>query len=440
MDLVGISALLLLLLVFLLGSGVWIAISLLACGWVAMQFVGGGISAGSVLAQKIWGNSASYELAALPLFIWMGEILFRTRLSEEMFRGLAPWLNWIPGRLMHVNVLACGLFGSVSGSSAATCATVAKIALPELKRRGYDETVSLGSLAGAGTLGILIPPSITMVVYAVAANVSIIQVFLAGFLPGLLVMGLYSGYIAAWHLSHPDRSPPAEPRMTFRERLRESANLIPVLLLIALVFASLIFGWATATECAAWGVMGSLAIAWWGGFLTPQSFWASVMGTTRLNCMILLILAGASFMSTSMGYTGIPAALSAWVESLKLSPYALIAALTVMYVILGMALDGISMIVLTTAIVIPMIKQAGFDPVWFGIFLVLVVEMAEVSPPVGFNLFVLQTMSGKDSNTVALAALPFFFLLVAAVAIITIFPQIVMILPELAFPDTPIRR
>ena len=440
MDLVGISALLLGFLIVLLGAGVWIAIALLACGWVAMQFVGGGISAGSVLAQKIWGNSASYELAALPLFIWMGEILFRTKLSEEMFRGLAPWLNWLPGRLLHVNVLACGLFGSVSGSSAATCATVAKIALPELKRRGYDETVSLGSLAGAGTLGILIPPSITMVVYAVAANVSIIQVFLAGFLPGLLVMGLYSGYIAGWSVLNPQKSPPPEPRMSFGAKLRESANLIPLLLLITLVFAALLFGWATATECAAWGVLGSLALAWWSGFLDARSFWASVMGTVRTNCMILLILAGASFMSTSMGYTGIPAALAAWVDSLKLSPYGLIAGLTVMYILLGTALDGISMIVLTTAIVIPMIKQAGFDPVWFGIFLVLVVEMAEVSPPVGFNLFVLQTISGKDSNTVALAALPFFFLLVVAVAIITVFPQIVMLLPELAFPDTPVRR
>src|SRR5918992_3703757 len=227
MDLLTISALMLLLLIVLLGSGVWIAISLLACGWVGMQFAAGNIPAGPVLATKIWGNSASWELAALPLFIWMGEILFRTRLSEEMFRGLAPWLNWIPGRLLHVNVLACGIFGSVSGSSAATCATVAKIALPELARRGYDEKISLGSLAGAGTLGILIPPSITMVVYAVAANVSIIQVFLAGFLPGLLVMGLYSGYIAAWSLLHPERSPPADPPMRLREKLAESANLIP---------------------------------------------------------------------------------------------------------------------------------------------------------------------------------------------------------------------
>ena len=364
-----------------------------------------------------------------------GEILFRTRLSDEMFRGLAPWLNWLPGRLMHVNVLACGIFGSVSGSSAATCATVAKIALPELKKRGYDEMVSLGSLAGAGTLGILIPPSITMVVYAVAANVSIIQVFLAGFLPGLLVMALYSGYLIVWSLANPSKTPPADPPMPLRQRLHESAKLLPVGLLIGFVFLSLLLGWATATECAAWGVLGSLAIAWWHGALSWTSFWESVMGATRVTCMIMLILAGASYMSTSMAYTGIPVALANWVGSLDLSPYALIAALTVMYILLGAALDGISMIVLTTAVVVPMIKQAGFDLVWFGIFVVLVVEMAEVSPPVGFNLFVLQTMSGKDSNTVARAALPFFFLLVAAVALITVFPDIVMVLPRMAFSD-----
>jgi tripartite ATP-independent transporter DctM subunit len=435
MELVEISLLLLLFLAILLGGGVWIALALMATGYVGMQFVGGGIPSGPVLATTIWGNSASWTLAALPLFIWMGEILFRTRLSEEMFRGLAPWLNWVPGRLMHVNVLACGIFGSVSGSSAATCATVAKIALPELKKRGYDEMVSLGSLAGAGTLGILIPPSITMVVYAVAANVSIIQVFLAGFLPGLLVMVLYSGYIAGWSIANPSKSPPPEPRLSFRRKLAESAQLIPLTLLIVLVFLSLLLGWATATECAAWGVLGSLAIAWWHGALTWQSFWTSVMGATRVNCMIMLILAGASYMSTSMAYTGIPAALATWVDSLQLSPYALIAALTVMYIVLGTALDGISMIVLTTTIVIPMIKQAGFDLIWFGIFLVLVVEMAEVSPPVGFNLFVLQTMSGRDSYTVARASLPFFFLLVIAVAIITIFPDLAMWLPRKVFPE-----
>ena len=432
-ELVQISVLLTLLTLLLCG-GVWIAISLMAVGWVGMQFVGGNIPAGPVLATTIWGNSASWSLAALPVFIWMGEILFRTKLSEEMFRGLAPWLNCIPGRLMHVNVLACGLFGSVSGSSAATCATVAKIALPELKKRGYDDTVSLGSLAGAGTLGLLIPPSITMVVYAIAANASIIQMFLAGVLPGFLVMGLYSGYIAVWALMNPQKQPPAEPKMSLRMKMRESAQLIPVMLLIMMVFVTLILGWATATECAAWGVLGSLAIAWWHGSLTWDSFWLSVMGSTRVTCMIMLILAGASYMSTSMAYTGVPMAIAGWVNSLHLSPYALIAALTAMYIVLGTALDGISMIVLTTAVVIPMIKQAGFDPVWFGIFVVLVVEMAEVSPPVGFNLFVLQSISGKDSNTVARASLPFFLLLVVAVALITIFPDIVMVVPRYFYP------
>jgi tripartite ATP-independent transporter DctM subunit len=352
-----------------------------------------------------------------------------------MFLGLSPWLQWLPGRLMHVNVVGCGIFAAVSGSSAATCATIGKIALPELKKRGYPEMISLGSLAGSGTLGILIPPSITMVIYAVAANVSILKVFLAGFLPGLLVMALYSGYIAVWAVANPSKMPPPEPEMTLREKLKESLNLIPCMLLIALVFIVLLVGWATATECAAWGALGALLIAWWSGALTWESFWVSVMGATRLTCMIMLILAGASFMSTSMGYTGIPAALAGWVNGLNLSPYVLIAALTVMYVILGTALDGISMIVLTTVVVLPMVEKAGFDLVWFGIFLVLIVEMAEVSPPVGFNLFVLQTMSGHDSNTVALAALPFFFLLVAAVAIITVFPQIVMVVPNWVFPN-----
>ncbi len=435
MDLVSISLLIVFLLVLLLGSGVWIAIALLACGWVGMQFAPGSIPAGSVLATKIWGNAASWELAALPLFIWMGEILFRTRLSEEMFRGLAPWLGWVPGRLLHVNVLGCGIFGAVSGSSAATCATIAKIALPELKKRGYPEMIALGSLAGSGTLGILIPPSIMMVIYAVAAEVSILQVFLAGFLPGMLVMALYSGYIAVWALLNSDKMPAREPPMPLRDKLRESLNLIPCMLLILLVFTVLLTGWATATECAAWGVLGSLAIGWWSGTLDRHSFWESVMGATRLTGAIMLILAGASFMSTSMGYTGIPVALANWVDSLQLSPFMLIAALTVMYVLLGTSLDGISMIVLTTVVVLPMVQKAGFDLVWFGIFVVLLVEMAQVSPPVGFNLFVLQTMSGHDSNTVAWASLPFFFLLVVAVALITVFPQIAMFLPRLVFPS-----
>lgn len=429
-----LSALLLVVLLILLCGGLWISLALMACGWIAMMLTTS-VPVGKVLATAAWGSISSWTLAALPLFIWMGEILFRTKLSDEIFRGLSPWVGWIPGRLLHVNVLGCGIFGSVSGSSAATCATIAKIALPELKRRGYDEMVSLGSLAGAGTLGILIPPSITMVVYAVAADVSIIQLFLAGFLPGLVVMGLYSGYIAAWALAHPERMPPREPSMSLRERYERSKDLIPTALLIIFVCLSLIFGWATATECAAWGVVGSLAIALWHRQLTFATFWASVMGTVRMTCMIMLILASAAFLSAAMAYTAIPQSLAQWVAGMQLSPYMLIAVLTIMYMLLGTALDGISMIVLTSVVVLPMIKAAGFDLVWFGIFMILTIEMAEVSPPVGFNLFVLQTMSGHDNLTVAKASLPFFFLLVVAVAIITVFPEVVMVLPRWAFPN-----
>ena len=433
LGLVEIALVLLAVLALLLAAGLWIGFALLACGFAAMLFVPG-VPIGSVLATTTWSASASWTLAALPLFIWMGEILFRTRLSAELFRGIAPWVSWLPGRLVHVNVIGCGIFGMVSGSSAATPATIAKITLPELAKRGYSEQLSIGSLAGSGTLGLLIPPSIIMIVYAVQAEVSILQMFLAGFLPGAVVMALYSGYIVLWSLMNPSAQPPREPHTTFFEKLRASANLLPTLLLIGTVLTALISGIATVTESAAWGVLGALVIAWMQGALTWAAFWESVMGATRTTVMIMLILAGAAFMSAAMAYTKIPAAVAEGVASLQLSPYMLIAAMTLFYVVLGMFLDGISMIVLTMAIVLPLVRKAGFDLIWFGVFVVLVVEMAQVSPPVGFNLFVLQSMSGRDSWSVARAALPFFFMLVAAVVIITAFPQIALFLPRMVFP------
>mgnify|MGYP000925360118 CR=1 FL=1 len=432
MNVVEIGGLLLLIMLLFLAGGVWIAITLALVGGIGMAMftsLGEPIWAKN-LFRAFWDSSASWTLAALPLFIWMGEILFRTRLSEEMFTGLSPWLNRVPGRLMHTTILGCGIFGSVSGSSAATCATIAKVALPELKKRGYDETIALGSLATAGTLGILIPPSITMVVYAVAADASIIRIFLAGFIPGLILMALFSGYIAWWSLRHPERVPPAGPDTTLREKIRLSGNLIPCTALIVFIVYVLIAGLATATECAAYGVLGSLAIAAWSRTLTWKSFVDSLMGATRVSCMISFILAGAEFLTMTMGYTGIPRALAEWVTGLQLSPYALITVLAVLYIILGTALDGISMIVLTAAVVLPMIQQAGFDLVWFGIFIVLLVEIAEVTPPLGFNMFVLQTMSGRDSNYVALASIPFFCMMVLALVLITIFPEIATWLPD----------
>jgi tripartite ATP-independent transporter DctM subunit len=430
MDILLVGGVLLLLLMVLLAGGVWIAMALAICGWVGQAFFTS-TQPGMNLFSAFWESNASWELAALPLFIWMGEILFRSSLSDEMFTGLAPWLNRIPGRLMHTTILGCGIFGSVSGSSAATCATISKVALPELRKRGYDEKMVLGSLATAGTLGILIPPSITMVVYAVAADASIIRVFLAGFLPGLVLMLLFSGYIVWWSLKHHDRMPPPEPPTSFMEKLRRSRNLIPCAALIVFVFWVLLTGVATATECAAYGVVGALVLAAWSRSLNWQAFKEGLFGAARTSCMIMFILAGAAFLTKTMAFTGIPRELAEWVDAMHLPAYALIGMLVVVYLVLGTALDGISMIVLTSAVVLPMVQKAGFDLVWFGIFVVLLVEIAEVTPPVGFNLFVLQNMTGKDGNLIAKAAIPFFFCLVVCIALITLFPSIVTVVPDL---------
>ncbi|MFN7332369.1 MAG: TRAP transporter large permease [Alphaproteobacteria bacterium] len=429
MELLSFALLLLILLCVLLGMGLWIPMSLAVVGYIAMMAVHP--QPGLFLASSMWESTGSWTLAALPMFVWMGEILFRTKLSEELFNGLSPWVRWLPGRLLHVNILACGIFGSVSGSSAATCATVSKIALPELRRRGYDEQVAVGSLATAGTLGIMIPPSIIMVVYAVAAEVSIVRVFIAGMIPGILVMVLFSAYIAIWAMLNPDKQPAKEPALSFREKMRASAQLIPCTILIIAVIGTMFVGWATATEAAGFGVLGSLILAAVTRTLTWQSFKESLMGATRLSCMIMFILAGAAFLTKAMALTGIPSALASGVEALNLGPFGIIAILTVVYLILGTALDGVSMIVLTTSIVVPMVQAAGFDLVWFGIFIVLLVEIAEITPPLGFNLFVMQTMTGKEQTEVAWASLPFFLMLVLTVVLITLFPvTLVTGLPE----------
>jgi tripartite ATP-independent transporter DctM subunit len=430
MGLLEIGGLLLFLMLLMLSGGVWIAMTLAIVGWVGQAFFTNTVP-GKNLFSSFWETSSSWELAALPMFIWMGEILYRTKLSEQMFDGLSPWLSKVPGRLMHTTILGCGIFGSVSGSSAATCATIAKVALPELEKRGYDRNIALGSLAAAGGLGILIPPSITMVVYAVAADASVIRLFLAGFLPGFLLMGLFSGYIIWWSLRNPDKVPPAEAPTTFMEKMRRSGSLIPCGLLIVFIVWVLVAGIATATECAAYGVLGSLAIAAAGRSLTWQNFWQGLVSATRVSCMIMFILAGAAFLTKTMAFTGIPRELAEVVHAMNLSPFGLIGVLVVVYLILGTALDGISMIVLTSAVVLPMIQKAGFDLVWFGIFIIMLIEIAEITPPVGFNLFVLQNMTGIDSNRIATVTLPFFGCLILGIVLITVFPSIVTSVPNL---------
>jgi C4-dicarboxylate transporter, DctM subunit len=429
MSEIGISILLVVSLFLILGSGVWIGLTLSGVAWIAMQLFSSR-PAGDAMATTIWGSSSSWTLTALPLFIWMGEILFRTRISQDMFKGLAPWVQALPGRLLHTNVAGCTLFAAVSGSSAATCVTIGKMSLPELKKRGYPDDIVIGTLAGAGTLGLLIPPSIIMIVYGVTAEVSISKLFIAGVIPGLMLACLFSGYIIFWALRNPHLVPPRDPVMSFTQKLKESSSLIPVMLLIIGVLGSIYSGIATATEAAGVGVVGALILATVQGSLTWQSFKDALMGATRLYCMIALILAGASFLTLAMGYIGLPRQLAEWIGGLGLSQFQLILVLMLFYIVLGCFLDGISMVVLTMGVIMPTILKAGIDPIWFGIFIVIVVEMAQITPPVGFNLFVMQGMTGKQLPYIARVTLPMFALMVLAALLLYLFPGLITWLPQ----------
>jgi tripartite ATP-independent transporter DctM subunit len=426
---VWIAVFLVVLIFALLGAGIWIGVAILGVAWLAMELFTNRM-AGDSLALTVWGSMSSWTLTALPLFIWMGEILLKTRLSEGMFRGLAPWLQWLPGRLLHTNIIGCTIFAAVSGSSAATCATIGKITLPELAKRNYPESISIGSLAGAGTLGLLIPPSIIMIVYGVAADVSIGKLFIAGVLPGLMLAALFMGYTIFWALRHPEQIPPADIRLTFAQKLAESRHLIPVVLLIAAVLGSIYAGIATATEAASLGVVGALLLGVAQRSLSWSAFKESLMSATRLYCMIALILAGSSFLSLSMGFIGLPRELAEAIGALNLSPFVLILLLMVFFIVLGCFLDGISMVVLTMAVLLPTLQAADIDLLWFGIFIVLVVEMAQITPPVGFNLFVMQGMTKREISTIARAAFPYFLMMVVAVLVIWFFPQLITYLPS----------
>ncbi len=427
MDIV-IAFVLIACLLVVLGSGLWIGLSLLGVAVIAMEFFTQR-PVGDSMALTVWGSTSSWTLTALPLFLWMGEILFRTRLSEDMFRGLAPWLNRLPGRLLHVNVIGCTIFAAVSGSSAATCATVGKITLPELKRRGYPDDIAIGSLAGAGTLGLLIPPSIIMIVYGVAANVSIAKLFIAGVLPGIVLALLFMGYIVVWALINKHKVPAADEGMSFMRKVAASRHLIPVVSLIGVVLGSIYTGVATATEAAALGVAGALALAAFERSLDWQTFRQGLVAACRTYCMIGLILAGAAFLTLAMGFIGLPRHLAEFIGSLNLSPFMLLVGLMVFFIVLGCFLDGISMVVLTMAVLLPTVQKAGIDLIWFGIFVVLVVEMAQITPPVGFNLFVLQGLTKRDLGWISRRAFPLFLVMVGAVALVYFVPSLALWLP-----------
>ena len=414
---------------FLLGSSIWVGLSLIGVAWIGMELFTSR-PAGDAMITTIWTGASSWTLTALPLFIWMGEILYRTRLSEDMFKGLTPWMRWLPGGLLHTNIAGCTLFAAVSGSSAATLSTVGKMSIPELRKRGYPEYMIIGTLAGAATLGLMIPPSLTLIVYGVTINESITKLFMAGVVPGLVLAFLFMLYIIFWYFLRPSERPLPDKVIGIKEMVYESRFLIPILFLVIIVIGSMYFGWATATEAAAVGVTGALILALSQGSLSWKNFGESLMGATRTSAMIALILMGAAFLSLSMGFTGLPRALANYIDTLNLSPVTLIAALTFFYIILGMFLDGISSVVLTMAIVEPMIRQAGIDVIWFGIFVVVVVEMAQVTPPIGFNLFVLQGMTKHEISYIAKTAVPMVGLMLVMVIILVVWPELATWLPD----------
>jgi len=412
-----------------LGTGIWVGLALLGVAFVGMELFTTR-PVGDTMITTIWSSSSSWTLTALPLFIWMGEILYRTRLSEDMFKGLAPWMARMPGGLIHTNIVGCTIFAAVSGSSAATLTTVGKMSIPELRKRGYPERMIIGTLAGAATLGLMIPPSLTLIVYGVTINESISKLFMAGIIPGIVLASMFMGYVALWSVFKKDEVPPPEPTMSFIEKIKQARLLIPVIALVSLVIGSMYLGFATATEAAAFGVIGSLVLAAFQGSLNVSTFQESLLGATRTSAMIALILMGAAFLSLAMGFTGLPRSLAQWIASLELSKFQLLLALLVFYIIIGMFLDGISSVVLTMAVVEPMIRQAGIDLIWFGIFIVVVVEMAQITPPIGFNLFVLQGMTHHQMNYIARAALPMFGIMVLMVFVLILFPEVATWLPD----------
>ncbi len=429
MDIALLSIVLAVSMLLMLAMGIWVALALTGVAVLGLA-LSGNEQIGLLFTTSSWGASTSWSLTALPLFIWMGEVLFRTRLSEDLFKGLSPWLGGLPGKLLHVNVLSCGIFAAVSGSSAATAATIGRMTLPELKAQGYSERMAVGTLAGSGTLGLLIPPSIILIVYGVAAEVSIGRLFIAGALPGLLLMVLFMGYTMVWALLNKGELPCSKAdRVPLIVKLKALKQLLPIIGLIGFVLGSIYGGLTTPTEAAALGVFGALFLALVTGSLDRESFLSSLLGAVKSSCMIGLILVGAHFLTLAMGFLGIPSALAQWIGEMGLSPVVLLVSLTVLFVVLGCFLDGISVVVLTVAVVLPMVQQANIDLLWFGIYIVLVVEMSQITPPVGFNLFVIQSLTGKDILYVARAALPFFLLILFAIILISWFPEIVTYLP-----------
>jgi len=417
------------LLLFLL-SGVWIGVGIGMVGVITMLTFTR-YPVGKMVASLSMGSLNSFVLVCLPGFILMGEILFRSGASKDLYSSISPWVARIPGKLLHSNIISCTLFAALSGSSAATAATIGTVAVPELKRLGYQPGMVAGSLAGAGTLGLLIPPSIALIVYGVITNNSIGQLYMAGFFPGFMLALLFVLYIVIFALLRPNLVPQDDLSYTWKDRFLGLIKILPTAGLIFLVLGLIYLGVSTPTEAAMIGVAGAVLTSVFYRTFTIKMIRESMMGTIRTSCMLFLIMMMATILSSTVAYLKIPTGLARIVTEAGLSPGVLFIMVSILYIALGCFFDGMSIMLLTLPIIYPlMVSQMQFNPIWFGVILTILIEVAQVTPPVGFNLYVIQHVSGQPITTVARYSLPFMAILILGVVLLYFFPEIALYLPR----------
>jgi tripartite ATP-independent transporter DctM subunit len=431
MEWQGYAALLLGLLGAAMLLGQWTALALGAVGTLMLFLVRGDVGL-LIINSVIWNTANSYILIAAPMFLLMGEVILRSGVSSHFYRGVAALVGRTPGGLLHANILACAIFACISGSSVATAAAVGTVAIPEMTGRGYQPRLVFGSLAAGGTLGILIPPSIIMILYAALVEESVAKLFMAGFVPGLLMSALFMLYLAVRVWTNPAAAPPPDAvRMPWGERLRLGVHVAPILLLLGVVLAAIYFGVATPTEAAVMGALGAMALAWAYGGLNRETFGAALMATVRTTCMVLFIIVGAQILSNALSYAGVSRGISEWVVGMELSWWWLLLALVILYLFLGCFVDGVSMIYITLPVLYPVVVRTGFDPIWFGVVLTILIELGQITPPVGLNLFTIHGISGgAPFSEVVKGSTPFVFIMLATILLLALFPGLALWLPS----------
>ena len=420
----------LLLVVLALGLPVATALGLLALGFQA--FVSD-VPIDRMYGEVAWQSMASETLVAIPFFILLGEIVLRAGIAERMYAALVPWLSWLPGGTMHANIGSCALFAAASGSSVATAATIGTVSIGEVDRHGYNERLFLGTLAAGGTLGILIPPSVALIVYGMLTETSVPRLYLAALAPGVLMALLFMGYVVLVCLARPTYGGRA-PKAGWPERVARLPDLAPPLLIFAVVVLTIYAGVATPTEAAAFGVVAALGLAAQRGRLTLATLREALEGTMRTTAMVVAIVLTALVLNFAMSFLGVQREIESAVKALALPPVGLMLAVVALYLVLGCFMEGFSIVIVTVPIVVPIVKAAGFDPIWFGVVLTILLETALITPPVGVNLYVVQMVRARGSIAdVIMGAAPFVAVMLVLIAVLMAFPALALWLPELVY-------